>query len=149
MACAHRRPAPAGGCLLTDTCYSNRLKDLVGHQKTYTETELHLLKYGRHFRLENKTKLIVGRSKWDNQNIIKYHTPATDTLIKTIKISGPFLLVPHGTDPSTIRWAASLCVGFSKTTNDVPVDVLVKSPKGREIIKSPGISPEEIRKFRI
>jgi tRNA U34 2-thiouridine synthase MnmA/TrmU len=144
-----RYPAPAGGCLLTDLGYSNRLKDLLAHQKTFTEKELQLLKYGRHFRLENKTKLIVGRSKWDNQNIVKYHAPATDTLIKAIKISGPILSVPGGADPSTIRRVVSLCVGFSKTPNEVPANVLVKSPKGREIIKSKGVSPEEIRNFRI
>jgi len=144
-----RYPAPAGGCLLTDKGYSDRLKDLFQNQETYTEAELYLLKFGRHFRLENEIKLIVGRTKWDNENIIKYHNPASDTLIKAMRIPGPFVLIPGGTDPLTVKFAASLCVGYSKTPNDVPVDVLVKSPGGRVTVKSPGVSPDRIKTFRI
>ena len=43
-------PSPAGGCLLTDKSFSKRLKDLFEHQGTYTENELFLLRFGRHFR---------------------------------------------------------------------------------------------------
>ena len=142
-------PAPAGGCLLTDKGYSNRLKDLFQYQENFTVPELHLLKYGRHFRLENKAKLIVGRTKWDNQHIIKYHNPKTDTLVKAMRIPGPFILIPHGADQPTVNLAASVCIGYSKTPNEVPVEILVKSPKGRETITSPGISPDEIREFII
>src|SRR5210317_2252033 len=74
-------PAPAGGCLLTDVGYSRRLKDLFAHQDECTEEELLLLKYGRHFRLNPETKLIVGRTQKDNENILKYHNPQTDTVI--------------------------------------------------------------------
>ncbi|MBW1695313.1 MAG: tRNA 4-thiouridine(8) synthase ThiI [Deltaproteobacteria bacterium] len=142
-------PSPAGGCLLTDKGYSKRLKDLLEHQETVQESELHLLKYGRHFRLKNNTKVIVGRTKPDNQHIVKYYNPAADTLIKVLRIPGPIILIPHGAAPSTIRWIASLCVGYSKTSNETPVDVLVKSPEGKRIIKSSGISPEQIRQWMI
>jgi tRNA U34 2-thiouridine synthase MnmA/TrmU len=68
-------PTPAGGCLLTDQGYTNRLKDLFNHQRDCTEAELHLLKYGRHFRLNPEAKLIVGRTQKDNEKILKYHNP--------------------------------------------------------------------------
>jgi len=55
-------PAPAGGCLLTDKIFSNRLRDLLYVQKTDETRLLHLLKFGRHFRLDKDCKLIVGRS---------------------------------------------------------------------------------------
>ncbi len=74
-------PAPAGGCLLTDRGYTNRLRDLFEHQDHCTEEELHLLKYGRHYRLNPEAKLIVGRTQKDNENIVKFHDPARDVVI--------------------------------------------------------------------
>ena len=142
-------PAPAGGCLLTDRGYSNRLRDLFHHQETSTEAELHLLKYGRHFRLTNKTKLIVGRTKTDNENIVKYHDPANDTLIKAEKIPGPLLLIPNGTDKDTLGLAASVCVGYTKAPNDIPVAVQVVSPNGHETITVNGMPSAEIKEFMI
>jgi tRNA U34 2-thiouridine synthase MnmA/TrmU len=67
-------PAPAGGCLLTDKNFSNRLRDLFDHQDECTEEELHLLKHGRHFRLNPNAKLIVGRTEDDNENILNIIT---------------------------------------------------------------------------
>ena len=49
-------PAPAGGCLLTDKGFSDRLRDLFQYKETCTEAELHLLKFGRHLRLNPETK---------------------------------------------------------------------------------------------
>ena len=52
-------PAPAGGCLLTDKGYSRRLKDLMDRQEELSESELTLLKFGRHFRTTSGTKIIA------------------------------------------------------------------------------------------
>jgi tRNA-specific 2-thiouridylase len=71
-------PAPAGGCLLTDPGYARRLKDLFGHQRRIETTDLELLKYGRHFRLDAATKTIVGRTQKDNQQILAHHDPARE-----------------------------------------------------------------------
>ncbi len=60
---------PAGGCLLTDPFFSNRIKDLIAHR----ELELHnveLLKAGRHFRLSEGAKLVVGRDEKENQRLL-------------------------------------------------------------------------------
>ncbi|MBW1726706.1 MAG: tRNA 4-thiouridine(8) synthase ThiI, partial [Deltaproteobacteria bacterium] len=87
-------PSPAGGCLLTEKSYSSRLKDLFNHQDSYTEEELHLLKYGRHLRLSKNTKIIVGRTQKDNKKIKKYYDPSVDTLIKVKNFPGPTVLMP-------------------------------------------------------
>ena len=72
-------PSPAGGCLLTDKGYASRLKDLFKHQEVYAERELHLLKHGRHLRLDKTTKIIVGRTQKDNESIKKYYDRDLDT----------------------------------------------------------------------
>ncbi len=142
-------PAPAGGCLLTDKGYSDRLKDLFDHQQDCTEAELHLLKYGRHFRLNPQAKLIVGRTQKDNENILKYHNPKKDTVIRVKKYAGPIALVPHGAQKDSIFLAASICAGYSQAPNFAAVDVQVTSPNGEEVLKVIGIPPEDVRKLLI
>jgi tRNA U34 2-thiouridine synthase MnmA/TrmU len=61
-------PCPAGGCLLTDLGFCRRLKDLMN----YSEIDLNnieLLKIGRHFRLSERAKVIVGRNKEENEKL--------------------------------------------------------------------------------
>jgi tRNA U34 2-thiouridine synthase MnmA/TrmU len=142
-------PTPAGGCLLTDEGYSRRLKDLFEHQDIYNETDLHLLKYGRHLRLGNNIKIIVGRTKKDNENIVKYYNPAIDTIIKVEKIPGPTLLLPGGGKKGDIVLAATICAGYSKAQNDKPVDVVAVSPHGREVLTVSGIPPSDVKHFLI
>ena len=142
-------PAPAGGCLLTDKGYSNRLRDLFEHQDDSTEEELHLLKYGRHFRLNPQTKLIVGRTQKDNENILKYHNPGLDTVIDVNDYPSPIALVPNGAEKNSIMLAASICCGYSKAPKLSPVDVTVKTSKGQEVIKVIAIQPSDIRKLMI
>ena len=143
-------PAPAGGCLLTDKGYSTRLKDLFKHQKTWSKRDLHLLKHGRHFRLNNHTKIVVGRNQEDNKNIKNYFDPGKDTLIKANNTPGPILLIPHNrNDKDIVVLAASICAGYSKAKANTPVDVMVLKPGGSEIISVTGIYPEEMKDFLI
>ncbi|HPA14089.1 MAG TPA: tRNA 4-thiouridine(8) synthase ThiI [Desulfobacterales bacterium] len=142
-------PAPAGGCLLTDKRYSDRLRDLFDHQDFYTEAELHLLKYGRHFRIETGTKIIIGRTRQDNKNIIKHCDLSTDTLIRVKKFPGPIALIPHGAADCHLNLAASICIGYSKAPNDRLSDVLFIAPKSREIKRMLGIPPSQVQNFLI
>ncbi|MGD8521640.1 MAG: tRNA 4-thiouridine(8) synthase ThiI [Desulfobacterales bacterium] len=142
-------PAPAGGCLLTDQGYSNRLKDLFDHQQDCTEAELHLLKYGRHFRLNPEAKLIVGRTQNDNERILKYHNPEEDIVMKVNKYAGPIAVIPHGAKKDAIFLAASICTGYSKAPDFAAVEVRLTQPKGKEVIKVIGIPPEDVRKLLI
>lgn len=142
-------PSPSGGCLLTDKGYSSRLKDLFAHQDSYSEEELHLLKHGRHLRLNENTKIIVGRTLKDNEKIIKYYDPSVDTIIKVKNFPGPTVLMPHGGGKEMIILAASICAGYSKAPEITPVEVGAVTPKGNETFKVIGIPPADIRHFLI
>jgi len=142
-------PSPAGGCLLTDKGYASRLKDLFEHQETYTERELHLLKHGRHLRLDNTTKIIVGRTQEDNESIKKYYDTDLDIIIKVKTFPGPMVLMPHGGRNEMRMLAASICAGYSKAPEITPVEVDVTTPKGNEIVRVIGVPPKEIKHFLI
>lgn len=142
-------PAPAGGCLLTDKGFSSRLKDLFEHQDSCREEELHLLRYGRHFRLNSRSKLIVGRAESDNENLLRYHNPQTDTTLKVNSYPGPIAVLPNGSGKDIMTLAASICAGYSKAPVFTPVDVGIVTPDSRLTIRVLGLLPSDVSKFLI
>ncbi|MBJ94190.1 MAG: hypothetical protein CMP23_06885 [Rickettsiales bacterium] len=68
-------PQPAGGCcFLTDGNYGRRLKDTIVHlgEKDLDFDDVLVLKVGRHFRLPDGNKLIVGRNQEENELLRSY-----------------------------------------------------------------------------
>jgi tRNA U34 2-thiouridine synthase MnmA/TrmU len=142
-------PAPAGGCLLTEKVYSDRLRELFAHDENPSEASLHLLKCGRHFRLPGGAKIIVGRKQADNKFLQKHYDPATDTLIRLFKKPGPLVLVPGEWEEPVIRLAASMAVGYSKAPRDSAAEVKVASPGGTEVIRVLGLRPQDVKRLLI
>lgn len=142
-------PAPAGGCLLTDKGFSVRLKDLLDHHPEATENEVHLLKFGRHFRLNPQAKLIVGRTEKDNENILRHHDPAQDVVLDVRDYPSPIGILSGGADERTVFLAASICVGYSKAPKLAPVNVVVKLAGNEQIIEAIGLLPDDVRKLMI
>ncbi|MBF0258496.1 MAG: tRNA 4-thiouridine(8) synthase ThiI [Desulfamplus sp.] len=89
-------PPPAGGCLLTDKNFSQRLRDLMQVQKIYSKRDLYLLKHGRHLRLDEQTKIVVGKSQSDNNKIESMYKPDRDILLRHAFMAGPMVLIPYG-----------------------------------------------------
>jgi tRNA U34 2-thiouridine synthase MnmA/TrmU len=89
---------PAGGCLLTDAGFTRRLKDIFKHSDDINMIDVYLLKIGRHFRIDNKTKLIVSRNEKEGNKLIVYSGDAY-TLLQPDNVPGPTgLLVGNGSD---------------------------------------------------
>ncbi|WP_372681529.1 tRNA 4-thiouridine(8) synthase ThiI [Desulfosarcina sp.] len=142
-------PAPTGGCLLTDQIFSRRLKDLFDHQATYPEKDLDLLKFGRHMRLNSKTKIVVGRTQQDNEQINRCIDPETDMVLKVADFPGPLVVIPGGGSEPMIMLAAGICVGYSKAPNDTPVTVNVHVGGHRRQVTVLGTPPAESKRFLI
>ena len=121
-------PAPAGGCLLTDPGFSNRLRDLMSAQK-YEIRELYLLKHGRHFRVDAGLKIIVGRSKEDNDNILKYYQKDTDILINPASLPGPVVLIVSESLTDKIEKIGGLiCASYTKAKPEDLTDIHIVYP---------------------
>ncbi len=142
-------PSPAGGCLLTDPGYSARLRDLYKNKALINEAALELLKYGRHLRLNPQVKIIVGRTKDENEQIIRYFDSESDFLLKVKKYPGPTVLMPGGGDEPAVMLAASICAGYSKAPDTLPVAVQVATPDGRKTVNVLAIGPSVAKKFLI
>jgi len=142
-------PAPAGGCLLTDVNYSRRLKDLFDHQEQVGEADLELLKYGRHFRLDAHTKIVVGRTKDENQKIIEHHDPADHVLLKLKAYPGPTVLIARCAPDVLTAKAAAICAGYTKAPLDREAEVLVQRAPQRETIRVRPLSPDKVNHLLI
>ena len=124
-------PAPAGGCLLADEGYSKRLKDLFDHQENIETAEMDLLSYGRHLRINENIKIIVGRNKQDNDNLLRLYRQDSDILLQMKSAPGPVVLIPNGVGSEWVEQAASICAGYSKVPENDSVEVSVTGPEGR------------------
>jgi tRNA-uridine 2-sulfurtransferase len=113
---------PAGGCLLTDPIFSRRLRDLFSHQDEQNIRDFELLKYGRHFRIGEDDKVIVGRNNADNEALKKLATP-DDLILNMANFPGPLVIVPYGNEADE-QIAASLCVRYSDAPDDCEAEVV-------------------------
>ncbi|MEE4362594.1 MAG: tRNA 4-thiouridine(8) synthase ThiI [Desulfotignum sp.] len=107
-------PAPAGGCLLTDKQFSIRLKDQLYVQKNWEVRHLHLLKYGRHFRLTDSCKLVMGRSRHDNQQILAWYDPDSDVRLDHAVLPGPVSVLLGSYGKVQIQMAAAMTAAYTK-----------------------------------
>ena len=105
-------PCPAGGCLLTDPSFAVRLKDLLKHGAELTINEALLLKVGRHFRLDEKTRLIVGRNEPDNK-IIDSLARSSDILIDLTACPGPLALLRGDNREQHLRLAVQITARYA------------------------------------
>ena len=127
-------PAPAGGCLLTDKGFSDRLRDLFAYQKSYVARDFELLKYGRHFRISETVKAVVGRNRSDNEQINAHVREDEDIVVKMAGIPGPSVILPHGANEQAVRLAAQLCAAYSKAKEGETAGVSILAGESREVI---------------
>ncbi len=142
-------PAPAGGCLLTDPGYSRRLEDLFAHQTATRTGELEMLKYGRHFRLDASTKIIVGRTQKDNRNILAHHDSHRDTTLNVTNYPGPVVVVAGRASGEALATAAAICAGYSKAARQAEVEVLANGPDGRQTLRVKPLQPDDVHDLMI
>jgi len=108
-----------------------------------------LLSYGRHLRLDNDVKIVVGRNKKDNDNILMCYRQDKDVFIKTKDIPGPVALIPNGCGNYAIARAASITAGYSKAGKDETVTVCVTKPDGLKEILVTAIPNTEVQDLLI
>jgi tRNA U34 2-thiouridine synthase MnmA/TrmU len=143
-------PCPAGGCLLTDPGFARRIRDLMEHRYDFSLNDVHLLKFGRHFRLSPTVKLVVGRNEEENQKIETFSL-AGDVLLKTVHYPGPVSLLRGEADETERERAASITARYSKAKGMEKVEVhyqKVEREEEKSIFVSP-LSESEIQKERI
>jgi hypothetical protein len=143
-------PCPAGGCLLTDPGFAKRMKDLMFHKPAFSVNDVHLLKIGRHFRLSDGVKLVVGRNEEENRKIETF-AQEQDLLLRVSSIPGPLSLLRGKRDGRDIEKAAAMTAHYSKAKDLGNVGVIYKGVN-EDRYRSLSVSPvprEEIERLMI
>ncbi len=143
-------PCPAGGCLLTDPAFSKRVKDLVVHNELTLE-DVNLLKHGRHFRLTEKARLIVGRNEQGNKMLESlcrsgdlFFSPPEEVSGASALGRGDFSL------KKTIVLAAMIVSRyFDKRTDASKTVVLLKENNNSEVLEVEPFGEEESKRYLI
>jgi hypothetical protein len=109
-------PCPAGGCLLTDKEFANRLRDLFEHRKRVSLADVNLLKLGRHFRVDG-SKIIVGRNEAENKTLTARRSK-NDYFFEVPDIAGPITLLQGKKTRKAIETASALTAFYSDAKTD-------------------------------
>ncbi|MDD5059528.1 MAG: tRNA 4-thiouridine(8) synthase ThiI [Candidatus Omnitrophica bacterium] len=116
---------PAGGCLLTDPCFSKRLKELIKHNELNLDN-LELLKLGRHFRVDAKTRLVVGRDEKENNLILHLTKPGDYLLVPQKDLAGPTCLIRGEVDQKSIFISAQIISAYTDVSGLKEIKVAYK-----------------------
>ncbi len=131
---------PAGGCLLTDKNFSNRVRDLLRHESEVQPEDLTLLGIGRHLRLRPGLKVIVGRKEEENRRLQEL---GRGILFIPDDFPGPTVLAKGHPDEDEKRLIGSLIRRYAReSTRGDWIRVMTPSePEGR--MKATGIAEDE------
>ncbi|MFH1201680.1 MAG: tRNA 4-thiouridine(8) synthase ThiI [Candidatus Omnitrophota bacterium] len=141
---------PSGGCLLTDSGFSRRLKDLMQNFEDFSLKDVELLKIGRHFRLGLNSKLIVGRDEKENLRLENYKEYG-NIYFDPDPLKGPVALGKGNfEDPETIELSARILARYCDHDKEEPILIKYFSEgpnqsEGKDI----SVGPLELEKLEI
>jgi tRNA U34 2-thiouridine synthase MnmA/TrmU len=141
-------PCAAGGCLLTDPEFANRIRDLIRHDELDMQN-IDLLKAGRYFRLSQSAKLIVGRNENENK-MITLLAKEGDYVFGPATINGPIAVGKGTFTPDLLEVACRIVARYCDRDGELNADISYKRlPDSEEkMIKTSFLDDEELAKLR-
>ena len=145
-------PNAAGGCLLTDPQFSRRIRDLMKYldkEKIPTINDIELLKVGRHFRLSNVAKLIVGRNQNEN-DVMRSLALKDDIVIEAQEFPGPTcILRSKNYEYSLVEKSSRIGLRYSDSPRGLETNVKVMYRDQVSVIATFPMDNEELENLRI
>ncbi len=141
-------PCPAGGCLLTDKRFAEKLKDYFKYNNNDDDymRQIEFLKIGRHFRLKNGVKVILGRDNFENERLIVLNRGEMPVIESDFP--GPIaILNGEITDENLAFVVAALC-HFNNKVPENPEFFIVKKDR-RESIKISSTFEGDVTEFQL
>ncbi|MCW8837404.1 MAG: 7-cyano-7-deazaguanine synthase [Thiovulaceae bacterium] len=137
--------SPGGGCLLTDENFGKKMFDYIAHENDFEVKDIPVMKFGRHLRLPDGAKLVVGRNKDENGHLQDIDNDKY-THLKTVGIPGPHGLLSKSASESDKALAGRIMLAYTKA---IPEDNYSISYDGVEEKTSALASREEANKYNI
>ena len=124
-------PTPSTGCALAEKTFAPRVQDLFERQAKVNRWDLELLNTGRHIRLRDELKIVVGRDERENavlQAAFRRHDASEAVLVEPENFIGPVCLVVGRPDDDAIALAGALLIRYTRQCN--PENALVRITAG-------------------
>jgi hypothetical protein len=139
-------PQPAGGCLLTEKAYGARVFDAFSRlgRDGVTRDEFAILRIGRHFRLSDGVKLVVGRDEGENADLAGFAAgriliePAPDVM-------GPTALVEGSPTDEELRLAVALVARYCDRGERSQIEMTISQAGVRRAISVEPFDPDDPR----
>lgn len=142
-------PTPAGGCLLTEERFGEKLKDLLEHEGPDEDrTNLWLLQTGRHIRLADDVKIIVGSCKEDN-DLLNAKATDQDYQLTCPNIPSPLIIAPPNSTEEQLKTAAAICVRYAKNPEKKALPVEISCADKKYTIEVQPMNPDDVIKLMI
>lgn len=125
---------PAGGCLLTDEPFANKVRDLFHHEPRNRLIDMELLQIGRHFRIDEQTRIVLGRDEYEN-GMLEYYAQMFGeeaTLFKP-EFPGPSALAVGLVTDEVKRLVGRLILCYSKYDLSRTYRIALRTPGAEEI----------------
>lgn len=116
---------PAGGCLLTDPCFSRRLEELLAHQELDLDN-LELLKVGRHFRIGGSARFVVGRNENENNLLMQLAKPGDYLFHPQNDLAGPVSLARGKIGLELFGLCFQITAAYSDTAASCEINVFYR-----------------------
>ncbi|PSM53101.1 tRNA U34 2-thiouridine synthase, MnmA family [Campylobacter blaseri] len=107
--------SPGGGCLLTMQNFSNKLKDALNFEGLDSFVDSEILKFGRHLRLENGAKMIIGKDEIDNLRLKNIQNDKFTEIILPDGIVGAYSLISKNANLDDKKVAVKFALTYAKT----------------------------------
>jgi len=136
--------SPGGGCLLTDENFAKKMNDFIKHDK-FEVKDIPLMKFGRHLRLSDGAKLVVGRNKEENAHLQDIDNDKYFH-IKTVGLPGPHAMLSINASEDDKLLAAKIILTYCKASSEEKYTI---SFNDKEVISSPFESRDKIQAYTI
>ncbi len=141
-------PSPAGGCLLTESNFANRLRQMLQLVSEPSPLQMQILRLGRHFYLADGKLLVVGRNRSENERLADMVLDS-DRLLKVADRPGPLAAIrcmKNGLNRNDLEYAASIVARYSDARQEPQARIKIFSKNGEDIdiIMVKPLSAEEV-----
>jgi tRNA U34 2-thiouridine synthase MnmA/TrmU len=136
---------PAGGCILIEATYAARVRDAFEHEgpENVGVEAFQLLKIGRHFRLSDRAKAIVGRNRGENEALERF--AAGRIRIDPSDMMGPTTLVDGAPTDEDVLHAAALTARYADHEDRPIIAMKVLDEVGERTVEVSPLAPDDPR----
>ncbi len=139
-------PCPSGGCLLTYEEYAQKIKDLLEHDGRLEPAAINLLRFGRHLRLSDQVKIIIGKDAAENDQLERL-AQSGDLVLEAPDYAGPITLYRGPKAAETLKLAAAITAGYSNAPTETAVTVKATSSQEQLELTVQPLPREESRQY--